>query len=61
MAGSSLSRTKLSTIRQRLLSCMVLVMLSVDWLNPVNLLSEVLMFDKNWVAPAATIGFIVIL
>ena len=52
----SLSRTKLSTIRQRLLTCLVLIMLSVEWLNPVNLLTEVLEFDKAWVALARPVA-----
>ena len=58
---AALSRTKLSTIRQRLFWCMVLVMLSVEWANPVNLVSEVFLFPKQWCSFIGVAGFLFIL
>ena len=58
---AALSRTKLSTIRQRLFWCCVLVMLSVEWANPVNLVAEVFLFPKQWCSFIGVAGFLFIM
>jgi hypothetical protein len=45
------SFSKLEDIKIRSGSCLVVMMLSLDWLNPVKVLGSVAGFDEEWLLP----------